>query len=166
MNNSVILSAYAFQRHYLKLLVEDIAEERMTAQPGGIVNHPAWQLGHLVVVQDRLVRMLGGNSKIEADWETRYGRGSVPSPDRSAHPSKADFLRTLDERRGEYVRLFGSVSSDDLAKPPPGGKIPQAFTSMGMFLLFIMTTHEGTHLGQLAAWRKAIGLPQALSKLE
>jgi hypothetical protein len=166
MDNSAVLSAYGFQRKYLSLLVEDIPEEKMCVQPGGVVNHPAWQLGHLVSVQDQLVQRLGGKSNLDADWGKRFGRGSIPSPDVRAHPKRSEFLGKLDERRGEYVRLFSNLSSDDLAKaPPPEAKLPAFFTSMGMFLLFVMISHESTHLGQLATWRRAMGMSAALSNM-
>ncbi len=79
MDHNGMLSAYQFQRQYLTLLVEDIPEEKMTFQPAGVVNHPAWQLAHLAVVQDRLVQILGGKTRLEPDWENRFGRGSTPA---------------------------------------------------------------------------------------
>jgi uncharacterized damage-inducible protein DinB len=165
MDTKEIISAYEFQRHYLNLLVEDIPEEKMSVQPGGIVNHPAWQLGHLTVTQDRLAQMLGGKSKLDPDWEKRYGMGSTPSAQGSANPTRADFLSILDSQRKEYVRQFNQLSGEDLAKPPSIPGVPPFFTSLGMFLVFIMMSHESGHLGQIASWRRAMGMPQALSKL-
>jgi uncharacterized damage-inducible protein DinB len=165
MDNNAIVSAYQFQRQYLTLLVEDIPEEKMTFQPGGIVNHPAWQLGHLAVVQDRLVQILGGKSKVDLDWEKRFGRGSTPAGAAAMHPTRADFLGLIDERRREFVRLFSRLGAEDLARPPGVPGISPFFTSLGMFLVFVMMSHESGHLGQLAAWRRAMGMPEALSKL-
>jgi|HubBroStandDraft_4_1064222.scaffolds.fasta_scaffold282060_2 hypothetical protein len=165
MDTKAILSAYEFQRQYLSLLVEDIPEDKMSAQPGGIVNHPAWQLGHLTLTQDVMVKILGGNSRLDPDWEKRFGRGTIPAGAGSVHPAKSDFLALLDGQRREYVRLFSRLSSDELAKPPTMPGIPPLFTSLGMFLVFLMMSHESGHLGQIASWRKAMGMPQALSKL-
>ena len=165
MDNNAIVSAYQFQRQYLALLVEDIPEEKMTFQPAGIVNHPAWQLAHLAVVQDRLVQILGGNTRLDPDWEKRFGRGSTPAPAGTPHPTRADLLGIIDERRGEFVRLFSRLSAEDLAKPPGVPGIRPLFTTLGMFLTFVMMSHESTHLGQLSVWRRAMGMPEALSKL-
>ncbi len=165
MDNNCILSAYQFQRQYLTLLVEDIPEERMTSQPPGIVNHPAWQLAHLAVVQDRLVQILGGKSRLDPDWEKRFGRGSTPASAGAGHPTRADLLGIIDERRGEFVRLFSRLGAEELAKPPGVPGIPPRFSSLGMFLTFVMMSHEATHLGQLSAWRRAMGMCEALSKL-
>jgi hypothetical protein len=166
MNRQEILSVYDFQRNYLTLLVEDIPEERLSTQPTGMKNHPAWQLAHLVAVQDRLVQMAGGKSTLGENWWQKYGRGSTPAPQDAPHHNKKELLQMLDERRGEYVKLFTNLGSDELAKKPGMPNVNPIFTSHGMFLTFIMLTHESTHLGQLAMWRKAMGMSEALSKMQ
>jgi hypothetical protein len=165
MNRNDILSTYDFQRKYLTLLVEDIPEENLGTQPTGMPNHAAWQLAHLVAVQDRLVQMAGGKSTLGEDWWQKYGRGSTPAPQGTPHLTKAELLQMLDERRAEYVKLFNSLNGDELAKKPSMPNPNPLFTCQGMFLTFIMLTHEATHLGQLAMWRKAMGMSEALSKM-
>jgi hypothetical protein len=165
MNNSVILDEFAFQRNYITLLTDDIADEKMTAQPGGIVNHPAWHLGHLATAFDNFAQLLGCPRALDEAWSKKFGQQSVPSADRSAYPSKAELIRILDERRNAVVQAFAKTSSDDLAKPNPNAHAAALFPTVGVFILFGMLFHEGTHLGQLASWRKAAGMVPALSKL-
>ncbi|MGA3067527.1 MAG: DinB family protein [Tepidisphaeraceae bacterium] len=164
MDKNVVLDLQAFQRGYIHLLTEDIPEEKMAAQPSGVPNHPAWHLGHLACAMDRFVQILGGASKIDPAWAQPYSRESTPSPNRQLYATKAELLALLDERRGEFARLFKNATPDDLAKPPPDPKVAQRFPTIGMLVLFGATTHEATHLGQLAVWRRAMGMPQALSK--
>lgn len=166
MNKNEILSVYNFQRHYLTLLVEDIPEEKLSVTPEGMINHPAWQLAHLVAVQDRLVQMAGGKSTLGEEWWQKYGRGSKPARQGAPHPSKAELIRMLDERRAEYVKLFNDLSGDALGQKPTMPNVNPLFTSHGMFLTFIMLTHESGHLGQLAMWRRAMGMCEALSKMQ
>ncbi len=165
MNSSVILGEFAFQRQYISMLVDDIADEKMTAQPGGVVNHPAWQLGHLAQSFDSFAQILGCPRTLDAAWEKQFGPQSIPSADRSAYPSKAELIRILDDRRTILAEAFARASSDDLAKPNPIPHAAALFPTVGVFMLFGMIFHEGTHLGQLASWRKAAGMAQALSKL-
>jgi hypothetical protein len=165
MNNSVILDLLAFQRGYINALVEDVPDEMMSVQAGGIVNHPAWQLGHLSWSLDRFCQAMGAASKVDAAWTQKYGRDSVPTSDRASYAGKAELLRILDERRGEFARLFKTANPDDLAKPPPDPKIAKRFPTLGMLLVFGATSHEGSHLGQVAAWRTAMGMVPALSKM-
>lgn len=164
VNNSIIVDQFAFQRQYLSWLVDDVAEEQMTAQPGGVVNHPAWQLGHLAYTTDRFATMFGGTQTLEP-FKGKFGGGSVPVADRSAYPAKAELLRILDDRRTALVKAFANASPDELAKPNPNAMIGALLPTKGHMILFGMLFHEGTHLGQLATWRKVAGLPQALSKM-
>ena len=38
---------YRFNLGFAEMLVKDLSTEQMVAQPGGVINHPAWALGHL-----------------------------------------------------------------------------------------------------------------------
>lgn len=164
MDRSIILDQFAFQRRYLSFLVDDVAEEQMAEQPGGAANHPAWQLGHLAWTADRFAAMLGGSTTLD-HFKERFGGGSTPVADRASYPSRAELLSILDDRRDALAAAFSAASSEDLARPNPNPRFKAALPTIGNMVLFGMLFHESTHLGQLAVWRKAAGLPQALSKL-
>ena len=164
MDKTTILNQFAFQRHYLSMLVDDIPDEKMTAQPG-VVNHPAWQLGHLTFVADRFAKTLGGTSTLDATWEARFGQNTVPNPDRAASPSKAELIRMLDDRRNAAAKAYLAASLEDLAKPNPIARLAKVLPTIGHLAIFGLISHESQHLGQLAAWRRAAGMPMALSKL-
>jgi hypothetical protein len=164
MNSKLILNQFAFQRQYLSMLVDDIPDEQMSAQPGGIVNHPAWHLGHLAFVSDRFTTMLGHAATLD-EWKDRFAPGSTPTADRSAYPSKAELLRVMDERRNALADAFARATPEDMAKPNPSKVIAAIFPTMGHVMLLGLVSHESTHIGQLAMWRKAMGMTEALSKL-
>jgi hypothetical protein len=164
MNSKTILDVFGFQRRYLSALIDDIPDDRMTAQPGGVVNHPAWHLGHLAYVSDRFATMLGQPPTLEA-WKERFSPGTTPGPDRAAYPAKAELLRALDGRRDALAAAFARATPEDLAKPNPVAAIAPFHPTVGHMILFGMTCHEATHLGQLATWRKAMGMTEALAKL-
>ncbi len=44
-----VIYVYGFNLMYAETLVKDVSAEQMVEQPGGVINHPAWSLGHLVV---------------------------------------------------------------------------------------------------------------------
>src|SRR5438477_8419608 len=117
MDKALMLAEVGFQRGYLSLLVDDVAEEQMCAQPGGIVNHPAWQIGHLAGTFDSLTKLLGGASALDESWGKRFGQGSKPSADRAAYPSKAELLRVFDDRRKAMTQAFEQAGSDVLKRP-------------------------------------------------
>ena len=45
-----------------------------------------------------------------------------------------------------------------LAAPHPNEKSRAHFPTVGDYAIFLMTGHEMDHLGQIAAWRRAMGL--------
>jgi hypothetical protein len=165
MNNKAILDQCSFQRQHLSLLVDDIPDDRMCDQPGAVVNHPAWQLGHLAVATDRFVAAMGGSSTVDESWLTKFKPGSVPQPDRNVYPSKAELLRVLDDRRTALIQIISRATDEDMAKPHSIARLAGMLPTRGHLALFGPLYHESTHLGQLGSWRKAAGMCQALSKL-
>ncbi len=144
-----------------KRLVSDLSDDQMCAQPHGVVNHPAWSLGHLAVAADHLATLLGLSSELPAGWEQTFKTGGTPSPDKSAFPSKDEILRVLEL---EHVRIAKALPQADpafLAQPHPNEKRRGHFPTVGDFAIFLVTGHEMDHLGQIAAWRRAMGLGSA-----
>ena len=45
--------------------------------------------------------------------------------------------------------------------PFPDERRRPTFPTLGDYTAFVMTTHEGSHIGQIAAWRRAMGLGSA-----
>jgi hypothetical protein len=48
-----------------------------------------------------------------------------------------------------------------LARPAPE-RMRSRFPTVANVLLGLMTSHFASHLGQLSAWRRAVGLPSVL----
>ena len=67
---------YQFNLQFAQTLVKDLSEEQMVGQPNGVINHPAWSLGHLTVSADHLGTFLGLDSVLAEGWDkTVYDRG-------------------------------------------------------------------------------------------
>lgn len=48
-----------------------------------------------------------------------------------------------------------------LSEPHPNESMRKYFPTVGDMVIFLMTSHEMNHLGQVAAWRRAMGLGSA-----
>ena len=152
---------YGFNLRYAEMLVKDVSTEQMAAQAGGVINHPAWSLGHLVVSADHLGQLMGLESNLPEGWSETFKAGGEPSGDVSAYPSKEEILGTLKEqhaRNGEVVKNF---DDSRFADPHPDEGRRKYFPTRGDQIVFMMTSHEMDHLGQIAAWRRAMGLGAA-----
>ncbi|MEN0110065.1 MAG: DinB family protein [Planctomycetota bacterium] len=143
------------QQQYGHGLVADIAAERFAEQPIAGMNPPAWVLGHLAYALDRHATFAGGEQKL-ADWQQRFGKGSTLLPGAEDYPSKEALLAAWDGAIDRMIAAVESASDETLASANTG-PLPNAFPTVGDFLAFSMTAHTAGHLGQLSAWRRAIG---------
>jgi hypothetical protein len=170
MTIETILKQYDFNLKYAEALVQDLSDEQMTTIPSnGLENHPAWTIGHLVSGSAGLAEDLGEKFEMPDTWADlflRKGPGDPrkPDPDKSKYPPKEQLLEELNKQHNKVRKLLLKYDSADLNK-----KIKWRFESCMPSLLdlivFMCINHEATHLGQLAAWRRAMGLNSALSTL-
>ncbi len=152
---------YEFDLGFAGRLVKDLSTEQMVAQPSGVINHPAWSLGHLVMAADRLGQLLGLESNAPEGWSETFKTGREPSGDPSAYPSKEAILGELQEQHARNAEAVKNVDASRLAEPNPHEATGKHFPTLGDIIVFLMTAHEMDHLGQIAAWRRAMGLDAA-----
>jgi hypothetical protein len=153
-----VLHVYAMNLGFAKRLVGDLSDEQMCAQPHGVVNHPAWSLGHLAVSADHLGKLLGLGSDLPAGWGDTFKTGGTPSADKSLFPGKDEILRVLAQQHARIAQAVTAADPAALAGPHPNEKSRAHFPTVGDYAIFLMTAHEMDHLGQIAAWRRAMGL--------
>jgi hypothetical protein len=146
---------------FAKRLVGDLTDDQMCAQPHGVVNHPAWSLGHLAVAADSLGKVLGLNPDLPAGWADTFKTGGTPSPDKSLFPGKDEILGVLERQHARLAQALTDADPMALVQPHPNEKSRAHFPTVGDYAIFLMTAHEMDHLGQIAAWRRAMGLGTA-----
>jgi hypothetical protein len=170
------LRLYAWNLQYAKALVEDLSEAQWT-EPGGpgLENHPAWTMGHLVTGSDLLAEDLGLERDLPQGWRElfeRRGPGDprLPDPDAAAYPPMKELLAELER---QHLKVEGAWR-EKLDKEAQGGtelaaplkwRYCDALPTLGDATLFLAISHEAMHLGQLASWRRARGLPSALNSI-
>lgn len=159
-----ILGVYGFNLAYAKRLVDDVSAEQFTAQPRvdgcAVPNHPAWVLGHLANTSGVFGATLLGVEPHQRDgWKELFGGGSKPLSDASLYPDKAALLAALEESHQHIAAAFDKAGDARLAETNPAERLRPIFPTIADMIVFIMTSHEATHLGQLSAWRRAMGLP-------
>jgi len=152
---------YGFNLRFAERLVKDVSASQMTAQPGGVINHPAWCLGHLADSAGYLGQLLGLESSLPEGWGETFKTGGEPSGDVAAYPRKEEILGTLDEQHARNTEGVRAMDVSRFAEPHPDEQRRKYFPTLGDQIGFMMTSHEMDHLGQIAAWRRAMGLGSA-----
>ena len=156
-----MLHAYDLQLNLASMLVKDIPDDQMCAQPHGLVNHPTWNLGHLVLSEHQTCGLIGIESTLPEGWTELFKAGGTPHADRSAYPGKVDLLAELGKIHERVRGALPGIDSTVLDAEHPNEKTRQYFPTVGAQVAFILTSHEMDHLGQIAAWRRAAGLGPA-----
>ena len=154
---------YGFNLNLAKRLVGDLTPDEMCGQPHGVVNNPAWSLGHLAGASVGALQALGHEASLPEGWGDVFKTGGIPSGEPSAYPSKGELLSTLESLHDRLTAAVKAADSATLAVPHPHESTRKYFPTVGDMVVFLMTSHEMDHLGQLAAWRRAMGLGPARS---
>ena len=156
-----VITTFRFNMNFAKRLASDIPEEKMALQPVPNMNHAAWILGHLSMMRVWLKDILKLDAAVPADWLEKFNPGSKPIADRAAYPSKAELLAALDDTQRHIEAALGRLTDADLAIPTAHERMRKVFPSTGDMLVGMLTSHQAFHVGQLSAWRRAIGMGQA-----
>jgi hypothetical protein len=143
---------------YAAKLVGDLTDEQMVQQPRPGMNHPAWTLSHLNLYHDVLVALLT-HAPFADPKDHQYGMTSKPVADRSAYASKADLIGTFQAGHDRVRSALLEAPPDVFEAAIPLERWKPSFPLVGTILGYLMLSHESTHLGQLSAWRRAMGLP-------
>lgn len=149
------LNQYAATLNDLRDAVADIDDARMTQQFNGLVNHPAWTLGHLVTGSALILMLLEEPGDHFAGFDTKkYGPGSTPVADRAQYPSKAELLAALSRLHDQVAPAVAAKHQAYFNRPSP--EFLRSFApTIGQIVFYLLATHESYHLGQLMQWKKA-----------
>lgn len=145
---------------YANRLVADLSEDQFVAQPVAncTLNHPAFVIGHLAWVCDVGATLLGLPAVVPPAWKDIFSMTAKPIPNRDAYSSNAELVKAFEDAHTRLTKAVFEAKPELLNDQPPE-RFRSRFQSIGEVILHMLTNHEAVHLGQLSAWRRAMGLP-------
>lgn len=139
-------------------VVPEIDPAKMLDRPTDAHNPPAWILGHLAVIADRGLMMLGRARCTPESWDALFLPGTRPPTRDAAVPARDELLAAVN--RG-YTALIGAAREADLpALDRPHGVGLLANTPIRTaadLVAHLLTSHFSLHMGQLSYWRRWAG---------
>ena len=156
-----LVFTYRFNLDRAETLVHDLSDQQMVRQPQRVVNHPAWTLGHLAASSNHLAKMLGLESTFPAAWAEAFKTGAVPSGNAADFPTKDALLAELATQHERVTEALKTADPALFDREHPSEGARKRFPTIGDYATFLISSHEGSHLGQIAAWRRAMGLGSA-----
>lgn len=169
MDVSDMLRLYAFNLAYARELVADVSADTARQTPAaGLENHPVFIIGHLCTGSALMARHLGGSGEIPEGWRDmfeRRGPADQRLPDTAnAWPTLAEVTAELGRQHERVESLVRALPAEKWAEPCEW-RLSRHLPTRGDLAWFMCVTHESVHLGQLACWRRAMGLPSAMARL-
>jgi hypothetical protein len=137
--------------------LSDITPEETMVRPAPGANHLAWQLGHLISAETRLVEAAapGSMPKLPEGFAEKHNKDTAPSDNPADFLSKEEYLQLARQVRSATLTSLDAISEADLSKPvsgrlPPWIKVGgDCFTTAG--------SHWVLHAGQWVVLRRYLG---------
>lgn len=156
-----IQAAAASSDRVLKSYVGDLTDAELTQRPHAACNCIAWQLGHLVVSQWGLLKMLKPDAEqpeLPAGFAERHSRDNDNRNDPEGFWTKEEYLAMYDAARAATNQALAGVNESDLDAPNPVERFREAFPTVGSMYL-LAATHPLMHAGQFVPVRRELGKP-------
>lgn len=156
-----LLFAWKKNLDYGPKLVADLTDEQMVAQPPAakqVMNHPAWLLSHVNLYLPVMVAVIEGR-EFEDPKVHRFGMQSKPEADRTLYPTKNELVAAFVTGHELVAQRLKDATDATFAQPIRLPRWKDLMPTAGIVLPYLMLNHENSHLGQLSAWRRAMGLP-------
>ena len=160
--SDALLMVITHARNQTLKLVADLSDDQLAIQPAPKMNHAAWVLGHLLVVDYGFRQLVTGQAPdawITDEIKALYGNKSEPLADKSKYQPKQFYLEKMAVLREQIMARLKVMTPAELDAPHPDPARRERFPTVGHMVAFYGTWHETYHSGQLSAWRRVQGLP-------
>jgi hypothetical protein len=135
----------------------DITPEEMLVRPAPGANHVAWQLGHLISAETRLVQAAapGSMPALPAGFAERHTKDTAASDNPADFLSKDEYLKLAKTVRAATLKALDKISDADLDKPVTA-RVPP-FVKRGGDCFVTAGGHWILHAGQWVVLRRHLG---------
>lgn len=166
--NEIITGPFTVVRMYAEGLVKDIPAEKFRRKPPSIdLNSPAFNIGHLAVYPERILTMIGREDLALKD--TTYadlfsaGKPGLDDPEGTIYPPMGEIMARFFERYSVAVETVRGADEAVFQKPNPSANenFRKMLPTVGLVVAFLLDGHCQSHLGQVSAWRRCMGMGPA-----
>lgn len=146
---------------FAELLVKDIPPDKFAHKPHPNMNHPAFCMGHLSLYPNRIFTVIGQPKLIveKPRFAELFQAGCACVEQDGRYPHKDEIVSYYMERYNAALKTIAAVPDEVFQRENPlEGRLKEIFPFVGMAVNFLLNNHNMMHLGQISAWRRAVGL--------
>lgn len=139
----------------LLAVIDAFGDDEIFVRPVPGANHAAWQIGHVICSQHRMLTRLGAKTpELPAGFEAKFTKTTAVS-DQPGDFADRKTLRDLVAKTTDAAIAFAAtVKEEDLSKPSGIEFAPTVFD-----LLVLQSAHAAMHIGQMQVIRRKLGKP-------
>jgi DinB family protein len=142
---------------FVESYLSDITPQEMFVRPAPGANHLAWQLGHLISAETRLVEAAapGSMPALPDGFAERHTKDTAASVNPTDFLSKEEYFKLAKSVRAATLKALENISDGDLEKPVTG-RVPP-FVKRGIDCFVTAGGHWILHAGQWVVLRRYLG---------
>lgn len=164
---SVIVPSGHMALRYSEMLLDAITPKMFARKPEGIdTNSPAFCFGHLAIYPELILEALGRKDLTidYADYQELFGAGTEcrDDPDGTIYPAMESIVTRYRDRYAVALETIAITPDRVMLEENPRERTRQMLPTVGAALGFYLAGHMFTHLGQVSAWRRCMGLKSVM----
>lgn len=143
-------------RYVLFAYLSDMTDQDILVCPVGGAHHAAWQLGHLLVNERRMIEgvRVGYGIALPEDFERIHGK-EVALDAVEGYLPVAEYISLMKSQRVQTLRLLADLGEDDFDRPAP--EFMRGYAKHVSSVFLSIASHELMHAGQVAVIRRRLG---------
>jgi hypothetical protein len=156
---------------YAGRLLGDVPDEKFATfarTSDGLIesNHPAFVCGHLSIYAPRILADLGLNASSITppdSYQALFSKDAICQDDieRKLYPHAVELRQVLIDGYTAVAEALEQADDEILVAENPNEAMRAKFATKGAMHAFYVGGHFMLHMGQVSAWRRAIGMGPA-----
>ncbi len=155
-----IRTALQSTQHLITWFLSDLADGDLLVRPAPGANHIAWQMGHFIVSETRLVTQPTFKAvypELPAGFEKQHGAETSGREPATGFATRVEYVDLFTKVRQATLAGLNGMKDGDLDAPTVGPMASFAPT-LGALLL-LSSNHSLMHAGQFSVVRRKLGKP-------
>jgi hypothetical protein len=155
-----IRTALQSTQHLITWFLGDLADGDLLVRPAPGANHIAWQIGHFIVSETKLVSQPTFKAvypELPAGFDKQHGAETHAQEPATGFATRADYVDLFTKVRQATIAGLSGLKDADLDAPAVG-KMATWAPTLGALLL-LTSNHSLMHAGQFSVVRRKLGKP-------
>lgn len=156
----VLLDGMSLSTKMMGDFLSDLDDADLLTRPVEGANHVAWQLGHLITAEHRLMSGIGvAMPELPDGFAHKHNKIAAANDNPADFLTKSQYIALYDEQRAASRLGLENYDEAKLTDPVPERGFPP-FLKKIADVFYLLAAHQTLHSGQFTATRRKLGKPR------